>query len=67
MGHTLKVGVSKEPPNGGIVSCRKVNIRERVLRYLLGEKQRLTILVPGDSVKSLSIVEEGGTPDGENE
>jgi hypothetical protein len=62
MGHTLKIGVSKEPLNGGIVSCRRVTVRERMLRFLLGEKRRLTILVPGDSVKSLSIVEEGGAP-----
>jgi hypothetical protein len=60
MGHTLKIGVSKEPPNNRIVSCRKVYLRERILKLLLGEKRRLTIIVPGDSVKSLSIVEEGG-------
>jgi hypothetical protein len=34
-----------------------------MLRLLLGEKRRLTILVPGDSVKTLSIIEEGGKPD----
>ena len=60
MGHTLKIGISREPPDSGIVSCKKICLRERVLRFLLGKKQRLTILVPGDSVKSLSIVEEAG-------
>jgi len=63
MGLKLKIGVSKEPPDGGIVSCRRIDLRERLLRSLLGEKRRLTILVPGDSVKSLSIEEEGGEPD----
>jgi hypothetical protein len=63
LAHTLKIGVSKEPPDGGIVSCRRVDLRERLLRLLLGKKRRLTILVPGDSVKSLSIIEEGGNPD----
>jgi hypothetical protein len=69
MAHTLKIGVSKEAPNDDqsladrIVSCRRVDLRERLLRLLLGKKRRLTILVPGDSVKSLSIVEEGGKPD----
>ena len=73
MGHTLKIGVSREPPNGGqsladrIVSCRRVTLRERLLRLLLGEQRRLTILVPGDSVKSLSITEEGGKQDEQNE
>jgi len=56
--HTLKIGVGREtPPDGGIVRCRKVDVRERLLRFLLGEKRRLTILVPGDSVKMLSIKE----------
>jgi len=62
MGHTLKIGVSREPPDNGIVSCRKVTLREKLLRFLVGEQRRMTILVPGDSVKSLSIIEEGGTP-----
>lgn len=63
MGQALKISVSKEPQRGGIVSCRKVDLRERLLRLLLGEKRRLTILVPGDSVKTLTIIEEGGNPD----
>jgi len=67
MGHTLKIGVAKAPPNGGIVSCRKVDLRERLLRFFFGEKRRLTILVPGDSVKTLSIIEEGGRPDEQDE
>jgi hypothetical protein len=66
MSHTLKIGIGKDaPPDGagsscgGIVRCRKIAVRERLLRFLFGRKQRLTILVPGDSVRSLSIVEEG--------
>lgn len=58
--HTLKISVSKEPPGDGIVGYRQVTVRERLLRILLGRKQRLTVIVPGDSVKTLSIVEEGG-------
>ena len=73
MGHTLKIGVAKAPPNGDqsladrIVTCRKVDLRERLLRFLLGKKRRLTILIPGDSVKKLSIIEEGGHPDEQDE
>ena len=57
MRHHLKISVSKKPKTGGIVACRTVNIRERVLRCLLGDTQKLTILIPGDSVDSLSIKE----------
>jgi hypothetical protein len=69
MNHTLRIGISREVPNGdwcpadGIVNCHRVGIRERLLRLLLGRTHWLTILVPGDSVKSLSIVEEGGEAD----
>jgi hypothetical protein len=61
MSHVLKIGVCSEtPPDGGLVRCRKIDLRECLMRLRFGEKRRLTILVPGDSVKSLSITEEGG-------
>lgn len=40
------ISVSKEPADGGIVSCRNVSVRERLVRFLLGEKRSLTIIVP---------------------
>jgi hypothetical protein len=68
--HVLRIGLGKpSPPNGGIVRCKKVNVRERILQWLFGEKKRLTILVPGDSVEMLSIteLEKGENIHGENE
>ncbi len=64
MKHNLKICVSKKPQEGGIVSCRNVSLRERVLTRLLGQKQRLMILVPGDSVDTVAITEipDGGGP-----
>lgn len=62
--HTLKISVSKEPPLGGIVGYHKVTMRERLLRLLLGRQRKLMVIVPGDSVKTLSIVEEGGEKHG---
>jgi hypothetical protein len=59
MEHSLKIGVGKAPPDGGIVHCRRLNVRERFLRLLFGRRLRLTVLVPGDSVTSISIQEEG--------
>lgn len=62
MKQNLKISVLKEPKANGILSCRTISVRERILRFLLGEKQRITILVPGDSVEEVAIctVEEGG-------
>jgi hypothetical protein len=59
--HALKIGIGREtPPGGGIVRCRRLLVREKLLRFLFGVPMRLTILVPGDSVQSLSITEVAG-------
>jgi hypothetical protein len=59
MKHTLQISVSKKPKTGGIVACRKVSVRERFLRFLFGDKTRLTVIVPGDTVEELEIKEIG--------
>lgn len=34
MKHKLKISVSKEPQIDGIITCRNVTVRERLLRFL---------------------------------
>jgi len=50
------------------VRCRNVSLREKLLTLLLGRKERMMILIPGNSVAELSIVEtpEGGADDEPN-
>ncbi len=60
MEHNLKICIGKKQSVDGIVACRTVSIREKLLKFLLGEKQEVTILVPGNSVKELSICEVAG-------
>lgn len=62
MKHDLKISVSKNPPIGGVVQCRKVTLREKILTKLFGRKEKLMILVPDNSVDTVSITEvsEGG-------
>ena len=57
MKHNLKISLAPVPDTGGIVRCKTVSLRERVLRRLLGEARRVTIIVPGDSVEALSVQE----------
>lgn len=64
MRHTLKIKVSKQRANGGVLACRQVTAREKLLRFLLGNPVRLTVLVPGDTVDELSIREVAGSDDG---
>ena len=68
MKHNLKISVSNEPQTGGVVRCRNVSLREKLLTLLLGRKERMMILIPGNSVAELSIVEmpEGGADDEPN-
>ena len=61
MKHKLKVSVSKEPKTGGIAAVRKVSVRERLLRMLLGEMRRVIVLIPGDKVDEIAISEEVNT------
>lgn len=62
MKHKLKISVSKQPQTGGIVTCKNLTVRERLLKFLFGEKRRVTVLIPGDSVGEIAICEtkEGG-------
>lgn len=57
MKHNLKISLAQGPERGGIVRCKTVSLRERVLRRLFGDMRRVTIIVPGDSVEELSVRE----------
>lgn len=57
MKHNLTVGIDKNRTEDGIVSCEQVGVRERLMRFLLGKKERLTILIPGSSVETVAITE----------
>lgn len=67
MKHNLEISVSKKPTEGGVVRCRCVSMRERLLRHFFGEKRRVMVIVPGDSVESVSITELPGGGDEVNE
>lgn len=62
MKHNLKISVSDKPQNGGVVACRKISIRKRILDKLLGPVEKVTLIVPSKMVDSISISEtcEGG-------
>ena len=57
MRHNLNIRVSNKPQNGGIVACRTVSIREKLFKLLLGPRQKVMVVVPGNSVESIAITE----------
>lgn len=66
MKHKLKISVSKKPQTDGTVTCRSLSIRKRLFRTLFGDRQKITVLIPGDNVGEIAIcgTEEGGEKDG---
>lgn len=66
MKQKLKVSVSKNPQMAGLVTCRCKSIREKILAFLLGDKRKITILIPGDNITELAICdsENGGSLNG---
>lgn len=59
MSKSLKVKVIKDKNESGVVRLRRVGVREKIMKFLLGPVQNLTILVPGDGVDKISIYEKG--------
>ena len=49
----LKISVGKEPVENAMVSCKQVKISKRLFNKIFGEKATVTIITPGNSVKSI--------------
>ena len=54
MKQNLTIKVSKDK-GGGVVACKRLTIREKLLRKLFGDPVKLTVLVPGDNVEEVEI------------
>ena len=62
----MKINVANESPKEGIVACKKKNVRRGLLRRLFGsDVDKVTIIIPGDSVNGVTIceVDERGAAD----
>ena len=67
MRHNIEVSVSG-PEGGDVVRCKRVGIRERLMRLLFGEMRRMWIIIPDNTVDALRVCEvpeggEGNEPD----
>lgn len=57
MRHKLEIGVLKGEPRDMVAGCRKARIGKRLADRLFGNRGKVAIIVPGDSVKSVTIEE----------
>ena len=60
MTQRMSIGVASQADATVTAVISYVSIRERLLRFLLGRKEKITIIVPSDSVKELTIHESIG-------
>lgn len=56
MKHKLTIGVSKNSPKSRVVTYKKVSPETKVID-VIGDASKVAIIVPGDSVKSVTIEE----------
>lgn len=62
MKNKLHISISNKPKINSMFSCKSITMRELFLQKLFGHKQKVTILIPGDSIEELSVtkIKEGG-------
>ena len=56
MKHKLRIGVSNKSPKSRVVTYKKVSPETKV-KDVIGDASKVAIIVPGDSVKSVTIEE----------
>lgn len=54
--HHVEIGIKKPNPNQ-VLAARKVTLRDRLLNAIFGDGHRMVVLVPGESVGTISITE----------
>ena len=68
MKHKLKISVANESPKGGIVTCKKKKVKRGLLKRLFGiDPDKVTIIIPGDSVQDVTIQEVADAGGAKNE
>ncbi len=64
MSGNVKITIARTPPADSVINMKQVCLREKVLRWLFGVQQKILVLAPAETVTEVSIVRQGGKPDG---
>jgi len=54
--HHVEIGIKKPNPSQ-VLAARKVTLRDRFLNAIFGDGHKMVVLVPGESVGTISITE----------
>lgn len=63
MRHHLNLDLADHQPREKVVDLRRVTLRGRLTRLVLGEPKEFTLVVPGDSVDQVTITQHGDDDD----
>ncbi len=64
MRHNVSILLTEAPEDCGIITVRRLRLRERLMRLLFGPRRRLTVIFTGKTVDTVSITElPGGDKD----
>lgn len=68
MKHKLNISVVNESSKGGIVTCKKKMMKKGLFKRLFGiDSNNVTMIIPEDSVKDVTIQEVAGAGGAKNE
>lgn len=54
--HHLEIGI-KRPDSKQLLSAKKLTLRDRLLNTIFGKGHRMVVLLPGESIGTISITE----------
>lgn len=54
--HHLEISM-KKPGANNILAVRKMTLKDRILNAIFGDGHKMVVLVPGESVRTISITE----------
>lgn len=54
--HHLEIGI-KKPNSNQVLAARKMTLRDRFLNAIFGDGHKMVVLVPGESVGTISVTE----------
>lgn len=57
MRHKVNLTLGKQAQREQLIKLQTISLRERIARFLLGDKQKYTLVVPGDSIEQVTIIQ----------
>ena len=57
MRHNVNLTLGNQNKREQLINLRTISLRERLTRFLLGDKHKYTIVVPGDSIDQVTIIQ----------